>query len=105
MYNVVAYINYICLPASCALAETKFRGERVLLAGWGLTSPSKRTFAEFRLKECQTSGPKFVVPNIHINLVFSYVSGYFVSYLDMVTAVDLGRQTESDVNVLFKLRC
>lgn len=41
MYNVVAYINYICLPASCALAETKFRGESLLMAGWGLTSPSK----------------------------------------------------------------
>lgn len=51
VHNVVAYINYICLPASCALAETKFRGESVLMAGWGLTSPSKRIFAKFRLKE------------------------------------------------------
>lgn len=52
-----------------------------------------------------TSGPNFVVSNIHINLVLNYVSGYLVIYPDMVTAVDLGRKTESDVNVLFKLRC
>lgn len=41
--NVLAYINYICLPLTCELSDSEYYRERDLtVAGWGLTSESKK---------------------------------------------------------------
>lgn len=41
MFNVVAYTNYICLPASCPWHFNSLRRKSVKVAGWGRMSAGK----------------------------------------------------------------